>query len=145
MLATLALASNSRAADPAHLALGVEVRGDQVEVRVRNTSPYPIQVPDFFVDAGKDTGYWIYLYDHSTKRLMHPSAMYQTPPITDGEPSQTPSLVPGQERKFSLPLSELLKFFSASSRCNWLIVVYAKNEHAVRVRSFPSVPVFVCQ
>ena len=145
MLGALASASNSLAASSENLALGLKVREDLVEIRVKNTSDYPINISDFFVDAGADTGFWVYLYDQSAKRLVHPSAMYQAPLRSTGESFQKSRLLPGKEKTFNHPLADVLKFFGSSSRCNWLVVVYAKNEGSNRVRSLPSKPVFVCQ
>ena len=144
LIAGLTHAPSAHAAVPEKVQLEVEVRGELLKLDVKNVSSDAITVQDFIVDDGKQSGYCVYLYDQSTKHLIHPSASYQLPPSQQSEVPQEFKLRTGQVKTFSEPVADILKFFGASSRCNWLVIVYVKRERAGPVRSSPSSPALLC-
>jgi len=143
--AALAATSTAAAAEPNHLRVVATATRDQFKLQVTNTLNHNVRVGDFAVDDGRGTGFWVYLYDSRTRSLIRPSAMYQTPPGNMREKPATHVLRPNESKTYQAPLSDVLKFFGTSNRCNWLVVTYLRLDGQSSIRSGPSTPIEVCQ
>ena len=125
----------------------IEVRADSKDIvlTLQNESNRSILISDFSVADGANTGYWVYLFDAKKKFVIKPNAIYQLPPGGVESNSHVQRVAPGGKVEFRENLSEVLKFFGAENKCNYLIVVYRRKFGDEFLVSKPSSPIWVCE
>jgi hypothetical protein len=111
------------------------------EFVVSNPGPIPVEMPELSVGFPKETGYWIFLYDSTHRRLIDPVVTMFPPGPLD---LHTFRLEAGGEKGWKIPKSDLLKYFNAPPGCYLLVGKFRMRKGSELIDSNASTPIEVC-
>lgn len=123
------------------LSAAIVDEGDGYRLTYENVSSQTLQMPDFYITDPYKSGYWVFIYNPETKKILE--AWAETLPIP-GKELPLIDLKPGGIVERRMEKSDLLSYFMVVPKCFYLVTKYRKLIDGKVVSSPASRAIYQC-